>query len=128
MPIRWKVVRERSRRSCVVAPSSRHSIIYREGERVEENWLANGIMTFETKKQAENFRSRFTKPLNFITIKVFGYGRGKKYNRVITVRFNTFINFEKNLLKEKTAFGYYRVYTRSAPDGTICYKSVKVLT
>lgn len=119
MIIRWKVVDEK-RRSYIVSPNSIHSLLYIKGTIVEEKIKGLGIMCFETEEQARDF-GRFNPPGYRKIIKVRAIGRGKRIKIIARIWKGSML--EKYLFSFKDVAGQ-----RMAPIGTICYKSVEVLT
>ena len=118
MPIRWKVVRKIGRRSYIVSPDSKYSIEYIKGTTVKENKEGLGIMCFETKELARKFGRSGLRDGRVILIKVNGIGRGKKIKRVACIHCGCILEL---YIKLRDAY-------RETPEGTICYKSVEVLT
>jgi len=119
MVIRWKVVTS-DRKSYIISPDSIHSITYIKGSTVGESIKGLGIMTFETKKQAERF-GRFDIHNNYKIIRVRGIGRGKRIKWVSYIYKGCMLEFYLKYNVNSDDPG------RHAPRGTICYSKVKVI-
>jgi len=121
MPIRWKVVRD-DRQSFVVSPNSEYSLLYIKGTIVKEKRKGLGVMCFETEELAKKFAVNALAVGIAKVIKVNGIGRGKKVKLVAYISKGTMLeNYIQNFFNNQAR-------VREAPKGTICYKSVEVLT
>lgn len=122
MPIRYKVVKKKSRCSAVVNGKSSYGLKYLPRTTVFAKEGTLGIMTFETLHQAANFAQHlnFSHANSYIIIAVVGIGRGNYPMQIcqsaITTDLNSFY-FPDSFWSRQT----------NPPDGTLCYKSVKVL-
>ena len=128
MPIRYKVVKSRTRNSAIINGNSHYARKYLPGTIVVAEEGTLGIMTFESKisaeKWADNFNFRNWRNGHNIRMKVIqveGIGRGHSpvwlANGLKTEDLDLFYNPE------------VEVWTTNniAPDDTICYKSIRVL-
>jgi len=121
MSIRWKIVRD-DRRSFVVSRDSEYSLLYIKGTIVKEKEKGLGIMCFETEDLAKKFAVDAVSMGLAKIIKVDGIGRGKKVKWVAYI-------FRESMLEDYIRhFFSNQEKPRKAPKGTICYKSVEVLT
>ncbi len=117
MPIRWKVVSQ-NRESCMVGWCRKYCLKYKRGTVVKGVKGTLGVMVFKSEKQAEGFLG----PYNGQTvIKVNGIGRGKVPAVLSSIIDITTIDHFYKHPEDITMH-------RNVPDGTICYKSVEVLT
>jgi hypothetical protein len=122
MPIRWKVVRRKNRRSYIVSPNSEYSVEYLKGSKVKENTKSLGIMCFETEELARKFAWSGISMRIAMVIKVNGIGRGKKIKEVARISSGCMLEFYIQYFLD------LREISREVPEGTICYKEVEVLT
>lgn len=121
MPIRYKVVKRKTRTSALVNGNSTYALKYLSGTKVFARPETLGIMTFENKRYAEGWSRRmdccYIKSL--MVIKVETIGRGKIPQLICD-------NFSASALKR-----FYKKYddfrTLYPPDGTTCYPGVRVL-
>jgi len=127
MPLRWKVVKKSNRTSCKVSNGSKYCYNYPKGKVVKARKETEGIMTFKTKKEAQTFIDDYFHPhFDAQILKVKGIGRGKKPERMCHCG-DVSQAFECLLKGDKA--GIRRFFCIAiAPRGTLCYKSVKVLT
>jgi hypothetical protein len=119
MVIRWKVV-DKKRRSYIISPLSKHSLEYIKGSIVEEKIKGLGIMCFETEEQAKEF-GKNNSPGRRKILKVRVIGRGKKVEFVARL-------WKGSMLEKYLSSFNSNADHRLAPEGTICYKKVEVLT
>ena len=118
--IRWKVT-NLSRESLIVL-YCRYKRIYNEGMTIRAESNSLGLMTFKRKKDAIKFAKRisFGRKVYYKILKIQSIGRGfvpKKISMSVSI--------------ESLNYFYSDDLSRQScppPDGTICYKSIKVLT
>lgn len=127
MPIRYKVVKRKTRCSAIINGNSRYARRYLPGiiTVAEEGTL--GIMTFRIKTAAEEWAHHFNNQSwtyndqpKLMVIKVEGIGRGYVPITVAT-------DFTTDALDDFYSSDYDSGYPFSSPDDTICYKAVRVL-
>ncbi|MCK5611683.1 hypothetical protein KAR91_57965 [Candidatus Pacearchaeota archaeon] len=125
MPIRYKVVKKRSRCSAVVNGNSPYGLKYLPGTTVTAKEETLGIMTFVEKYQAKSFAQHLgwsdygREKCMVITVETIGRG---KYPKIIssgiqTEHLDSFYFQTDSYWKRETI----------PPDGTMCYPAVKVL-
>ena len=111
MAIRYKVVRNRTS----LFTNGKYLLAYLPGNIVTAPEGTLGIMTFKTRRQAEDFSFKSDAEI----IRVRGIGRGKVPAKVC--------NGTREFALDAFYFG--GVIGKSAPpDGTICYQSIEVLS
>ncbi len=119
---RWKVVKKSNRNSIIIDNRSPYCLTYLPDTIVTAPQGTIGIMTFETKHQAESWWG--TRYDNYLIIKVIPMGRGRRPERisieVVTRMLRRFYN------KDEDKFSY-GVPTMSPPEGTLCYPAVQVI-
>ena len=127
MPIRYKVVKKKTRASAVINGKSHYARKYLPHTTVFAEEGTIGILTFKTKYSAQMFADQFNYKSwydcyhdNLIVLKVETIGRGKAINWV-SAQIKTHdleVYYKKECL--------YQV-TSHAPHNTIAYPGVKVL-
>ena len=124
MPIRYKVVKTKTRCSAMINGNSHFARKYQNGTIVTAEEGTIGILTFKTKRSAEIWASYFNGPNFFYeiprltVIKVETIGKGKT------------INFVSIGITTEELEDYYNELTDTdniAPDNTIAYPAVLVL-
>ncbi len=127
MPIRYKVVKRRSRCSAVINGNSKYALRYLPGSIVTARKETLGVMTFKNKIAAVNWMDiinynqyqTWESQLNLIVIRVETIGRGKAprwiANDVTAEDLDNFYSPESEY------------QSMLAIDNTLCYPAVKVL-
>lgn len=130
---RYKVVHANTERSCSLIPSSRYSLVYGKGMRVDAVKGTLGVMVFKTRRHAVDFISENDsqgyitgeyKP-NWVIKRVVTIGRGHT-PKWISKHTDTrgISNFYKPMDKQTHSIGAYGTIP---PNGTMCYPAVYVL-
>jgi len=118
---RYKIVKRKTRYSCIIPGSSKYGIKYLPGKVVYALPGTLGIMTFKIKTAAQNWRySHYTIENNTLIIKVLPMGRGIVEP---AIAFPDDIKMFYEDIK-----GYSNLHNRILPPkGTICYPAVYVV-
>ena len=125
MPIRYKVVKKKSRKSAVINGNSHYALQYLEGTTVFALEDTLGIMTFTSKRSAEIFAYHFENPwieserMSVIMVETIGKGSCPPLisRKVKSEGLDVFYNFPDG----------YDYNAQTPPDNTMCYPGVKVL-
>lgn len=116
MPIRWKVT-TRTRSSCLIDGRSRFGRNYLKDTTVNAEPGTFGIFTFNTKKNAEEFKEA-QNMVGLKILKVKGIGEAKGLPMI------------SGRLRSSDLSLFYKdsnIYRFRSPAGTICYPAVEVL-
>lgn len=124
MPIRYKVVKKKSRISAVVNGNSIYALKYIKDTEVFAKPETLGVMTFTTRTAAEDFAWSFegiwSDTVKMIVIRVQSIGKGSAPHyisrEVRSYGLECFYSGEEYFWSES-----------SPPDNTMCYPGVKVL-
>ena len=129
MPIRYKVVKRKTRMSAVINGNSIYAIQYLKGSKVFARPETLGIMTFKSRYDAVNWKDGIEyheynnhwdgDDVHLKVIAVETIGRGKVPKSISSsVRSDRLKSFYKN--------PHYRINTNPV-DRTVCYPGVRVL-
>lgn len=130
MPLRWKVVKRKTRNSAVINGNSKYALKYLPGEVVTALSDTVGVMTFTTRRAAEewaqsieyhNYSMNTDYEENLIVIEVEGIGQG--FLPMYISR-----GAASNDLKKFYGPDYASDASHMSPlDKTMCYRQVRVL-
>ena len=122
---KYKVVKRKSRMSCMINGNSKYARQYLDGEKVYAHGNSLGVMVFETLDSADNFASIWNDYNNLrsakdlVILKVIPIGRGK---RVVWIARGIDTMTLDNFYSTK-----HTCFRSQAPDRTMAYPGVEVI-